>query len=346
MATKQFTTQGSVKITRLRNGVTLFLSIENLGGPLFQGVDITTTPVSVVPDWTVEANRPILKPKCIASTGGVVGLSNHQWSWNGTLLVFSGDVDDQGYQQSTNGKFAMKSDGTLKIIANLADAVNYAADVLKYSATATYNGYEYHQEKVIDIDITKLGSTPYRGTLKANPQMLDDQNVQTTIQSWLYHGTSPFNDYTINWYNGYIGGTLLGTGKTLTLTRDQVNGSMLVVAQFMVSGNPEYVHAIRISDKADRFEIKYYMGGSGVVDDGVSETVTAYICRLKDSQDVTAQCQNIVWDLNVVDYQDGTTIRSLGTSNQTTITTADTDRTGEYHDVTVVGEVQFEYDPT
>lgn len=114
----KYSAQAGITIRRLRNGDTLYLTLEIGDKPLFQAVDSQTGAVS--PDWTVAANQPVITPNVNSTRENTVNLANHAWSYNGSNLNFNGATSG-GYTLDSTGKFAMNlSTGALKIVANLA----------------------------------------------------------------------------------------------------------------------------------------------------------------------------------------------------------------------------------
>ena len=141
-----YSAQGSITIKRLRNGDSLFMSLELNGKPLYQSYDDQTDTVS--PDWTVAANQPIITPHVSSTKSGAVTTSLHTWTYNGVQLVFNG-ASSGGYTEDSTGKFALNPvNGALKIIANLASSINTANDTLQYACVATVAGVEYNLSKI------------------------------------------------------------------------------------------------------------------------------------------------------------------------------------------------------
>ena len=64
-----YSAQGSITIKRLRNGDSLFLTLETNGIPLYQGVDPESGAVS--PDWTQAANQPVITPHANSVRGNL-----------------------------------------------------------------------------------------------------------------------------------------------------------------------------------------------------------------------------------------------------------------------------------
>ena len=158
---EKLSAQGSISIRRVRNGDTLFLSFNTNGIALFQGVDSSSGEVS--PDWTVEANQPVITPVVNSAKGNPVTTQYHSWKYLGVTLSFTGATVGDFIKDST-GKFAINtSTGALKIIKNLASTTNFASDLLEYQCVATLDGVEYNLSKSIEIMITTYGASSYIG---------------------------------------------------------------------------------------------------------------------------------------------------------------------------------------
>lgn len=358
---KNYSTQGSITIKRLRTGGTLFTSFRNLGGPLYQGVDPDKTPVLVVPDWENDADsRPILQPVCRASDGLPVTLMNHRWLYNDVYLEFNGTADSDGYVLNSNanyykGYFAMKSDGTLKIVKNLASKENDADDGLTYEAIASHNGVNnIPVTNSTTIDIQHIASNSFTCTVYTEQATLDKETTSTVVKTALYLGGVNYTDktYTVKWYRGSIDAskelattsgkyTISANTKQITVQRDGVDGVLELVAAFIIDGEVKAVGGITIKDVADEFVIRFKTTGEGV-DESHSVAVEAYISKIDGDVDITNQCSNISWDLDVVDYETKSTIRHLS-GKSTTITNSDSTAGGGLHDVTVTGGVEFTY---
>lgn len=366
---KQYSTQGSITIKRLRTGATLFTSFKNLGGPLFQGIDPDQTPALIVPDWEKDPEtRPILQPVCRASDGTTATFEKHTWYYNDIALEFNSNADSEGYRVSTGdyyaGYFAMRSDGTLKIIKNLASKENDADDGLTYEGIVSHNGVNgIKVTHSTTIDIQHIASNAFTCTLSTEEATMDKTLTQTTVYSALFFGGTNYKDkpYTVKWYRNSISTaneiktttgkyTISSDTKSITITRDGVDGVLELVGEFWYDGSVVAVNGITIKDVADEFVIRYKTvckdATSGTVQDNVgvdanhNVEVEAYISQIDGDIDITSRCSNIKWDLEVVDYETKSVLRKLS-GNKTTITNADSG--SSQHDVTVTGGVEFSY---
>ena len=150
------TVQNHFTIRRLRTGDTLFLTIEGNGVPLIQTVNASTG-IST-PDWTTEANQPVLTPKVNAASGNPVALSAHKWMYNGSELTFTGTTTD-GWTIDSSERFKINgTTGALRIVGNLGGADNLDSDVLQYSCVATAGEIDYPMTRSIDIQILGSGA--------------------------------------------------------------------------------------------------------------------------------------------------------------------------------------------
>lgn len=337
-----YSAQGTLTIKRVRNGDTLFLTFDNNGIPLYQGVDPTSGVVS--PDWTVAANQPIQTPKVTSARGNSVYLSNHAWSYNGNTLVFSG-AQDGNYIKDSTGKFEMNpSTGELKMIANLASKINFANDTLIYSCTATVNGIESTLTKSVDVTIQSVGASSYAGLLTATTEQLSSTVPSAQIASKLFLGTSDLSSYYVKWYKEdlFHEWTDKAGQKTITVTRDDVDGTTLFIAEFYANqgdANSVTRAAIRIIDVSDGFQIVYAITSDNkVVDTGKNVTVTGSIVNMRTNAAVTAE--NAKWTTEVMNTKTWTATQSVN-SDTVTVTTADTDTDNGENDVEIVGTVEW-----
>jgi hypothetical protein len=267
--------------------------------------------------------------------------------YNYTTLVFNGETSD-GYTKDSTGKFAMKSDGTFKIIANLASKTNDADDVLTYSAVATVAGSEYPITKTVTITIAKLGANPYNFYLYANPMVLSEEATQTTVKAGLMKDGVDV-DKTSYYMKVMRGSDVMEVdqaNKTFVVKRDDVDYGQIFVARAYESSSattPIAVATINIIDNADEYkvELKVQGGQSGQVDSGSSVTVSCVLYR--NGEKYTAANPSYLYQVYRQDGDWGSPIRSVETDT-ITISTDDTDYTDssgnqKTTDVTVVAMV-------
>lgn len=338
-----YSAQGSITIKRLRNGDNFFISLEISNGiPLYQGVDEKTGVPS--PDWSVADNQPIITPVVTSSRGNAADLSFHTWKYNGVTLNFNGTETD-GWKTDSTGKFKMNvSTGALRIVANLASKVNCANDTLTYECVATISGVEYNLTKSIDILIQTVGANGYTGFIIASTEQLTAEVTSCTLDTKLIMGADPVTSYYVKWYKDDTLWSAQNGNKSITLGRNDVDGTQLFIAEFYkdsTSSTALYRAGVRIIDTLDDFQIQLAITSANKeVAPGNSVVVAASVVNMRTNSVVTPQSP--VWSLRVMEKKNWQEKRRVST-NTITITTADTDdpTTGEQNDVEVHAEVDF-----
>ncbi len=338
----KYSAQGGLTVRRLRNGDTLYLTFEHNSNPLFQAVDSQTG--SVAPDWTVEANRPVVTPNVGSTRGNVVTLANHAWSYNGSVLNFNGATSG-GYTLDATGKFAMNTTtGALKIMANLASTANMANDTLLYSVTATVGGVNYSLSKSIDIQIQGAGASSYFGFINASTTQLNDTVTQAVLKANLWLSTSPVTSFYVKWYKGDTAWSAMNGQSQVTVGRNDIDASQLIIAEFYLSSSDAtYVAraAITLIDTLDEIiVVPYISSAQKEVDTGSPVTVAARIVKAKDGSVLTPS--NPTWAFEIYDGNSWSLLASASASS-IQVTTAHTDQPdGSTHEVVVLVTVSFD----
>jgi hypothetical protein len=340
-----YTAQNSTTISRLKTGDSLFLSFEGNGIPLYQGVDESG---NASPSFKEPANQPVVKPVASSSRGNTVTLSNHTWTYNLSELVFNGETSD-GYTKDSTGKFAMNSDGWLKIIDNLASKTNNADDTLTYTAVATVSGAEYSVTKTTTITIAQLGSNTYSMYLEADHTQLSTAQTSTTVKSILYKDGKVIDasGYFLRVFKG-SDTELTISGKSFEVKRDDVNGAQVYVAkayESSTSTTPVAVATINILDISDEFRIEMKIV-SGTQVDKNNSVVVGCVLYLNGAVYTPPTDTKIYpqYDVYRVDGNWASPIRTVTNEENITITSADTDYTDDKGneketDVTVMATV-------
>ena len=343
---EKLSAQGSISIRRVRNGDTLFLSFNTNGIALFQGVDSSTGEIS--PDWTVEANQPVITPVCNSAKGNPVSLQYHSWKYLGNTLAFTGAAVGEYIKDST-GKFAINtSNGALKIISNLASKDNFASDLLEYQCVATLDGVEYNLSKSVEIMISMFGASSYVGLITSTTEQLTSTVSQTTLTAELRLARSSVDFYP-KWYKGSLSKPWSDKNgnKKPVITRSDVDGTTLFICEFYKSEGdttPVFRAGIRIIDTLDDFQVVFGITSANKgVDVGMPVEVTGRVVNMRTNAEVEVDG---TWNLYVMNTKDWSTIRSTSGlksegKNVITISTDDTDRDGEFNDVEVVGDVTW-----
>ena len=337
-----YSAQGSITIKRLRNGDSIFLTLELNGKPLYQSWDEQKSSAS--PDWSVAANQWVLTPKATSTKGNNVTLSQHNWVYNGVALVFNGATSGD-YVLDSTGKFGRNPvNGALRVMANLASAVNIANDTLEYSCVATVAGSEYNLSKSVDIQIQKGGASSYFGYINASTTQLDGTHTSAVLATELWLSASEVSDYYIKWYKDSEEWSDKAGQKSITVTRDDIAGSQLFIAEFYkASGDTDYVFraGVSIIDTMDEIILVPYISSSNKeVDTGNPVVVKARIVRASTNTVLTPT--NPVWYFTIMDG-DTWTVKGATDAESISVTTDHTDQAdGSTHDVEVLVEVSFD----
>lgn len=338
----KYSAQNSITIKRLRTGDSIYLTLELNGKPLYQAVDEKTG--RVMPDWSIDSNRPIITPKASTTRSSKISLTYHSWTYNGIVLNFNGETSGNYILDST-GKFGLNSlTGALKIFSNLASSENYANDTLKYDGIAVVEGLEYKLSKTMDIQIQKLGASSYYGFIVADTMQLDSSVPKATLRTELWLAASPVSSYYVKWYkDNQIWTNKIGM-STIEVNREDIDGQQLFIAEFYLnSSDDNYVYraGITVIDTLDEIILAPYISSSNKeVDSGMPVEVKARIIKTKDNSVITPT--NPQWQFLIMD---GVTWEQLDSSNTDSIqvTTAHTDKDdGSSNDVVVIAEVTYE----
>ena len=331
MAETNYSAQGCIPVRRVRNNDSLSISIESTQ-PLFQGVDANNNNATPFPNWeTDDAARPILTPVVKSAKGNIVSLSNHNWKYGDTLLVFSGSTSGT-FQLTGDGKFGMDANGRLKIFKNLASSSSTSSDTLTYNGTAKIgDSSTQNVSGFVTILIQPMGNNSYMGWITANRSILTDvQNENTaTLSARLWLSTTELTDFSVKWKNS--AGEVLGSDKTLTVTRDMVNGSTLITCEFYHKDaqNACFRAGKVMTDNADEYVIVGEV--SNLIGDK-DATITGCIKNTRTNTIVTQA--NVSW--NAKAYKDNNELIKEVSSNVITIAKSESDYGGTEHDAYVL----------
>lgn len=331
MAETNYSAQGCIPVRRVRNNDSLSISIDS-SQPLFQGVDANNDNATPFPNWeTDDAARPILTPVVKSAKGNIVSLSNHQWKYGDTLLVFT-DSKSGTFWLTSDGKFGMDEYGRLKIFKNLASGSSSSSDTLTYSGTATIaNSGTQDISGFVTILIQPMGNNSYMGWITANRSILTDvQNEDTaTLSARLWLSTTELTDFSVKWKNS--AGKVLGSDKTLTVTRDMVNGSTLIICEFYHkdSLNSCFRAGKVMTDNADEYVIV------GEVSNLIGDKAATITGRIKNTRtNAIVNPANVSW--NAKAYKDNNEPIKEVNSNVITIAKSESDYGGTEHDAYVM----------
>lgn len=266
-----------------------------------------------------------------SAKGNIVSLSNHHWKYGDTLLVFSGSTSGT-FQLTGDGKFGMDANGRLKIFKNLASSSSTSSDTLTYSGTAKIGDSSTQDVSgFVTILIQPMGNNSYMGWITANRSILTDvQNENTaTLSARLWLSTTELTDFSVKWKNS--AGEVLGSDKTLTVTRDMVNGSTLITCEFYHKDaqNACFRAGKVMTDNADEYVIVGEV--SNLIGDKAA-TITGRIKNTRTNAIVTPA--NVSW--NAKAYKDNNELIKEVSSNVITIAKSESDYGGTEHDAYVL----------
>lgn len=265
------------------------------GAALFQAVDPQSGSLSV--DWkNTPTEQPSLKISVKSAVGNTVTITDVAWTYRGAALTFNASTETsgtyKGWNLSTDGMFAKKASGGyayLRFIDNAASknvisnqTIGYTLTYITNSITDTVSGTE-------DVIIQQAGNNSYSVTITTACSTLNYDTTQTTLTATYLYGTSAISDDDFNsgwklvWYKDFaeISGQ---TGKTLTVTRDMVDGSSVFSVKLMHKEGDNWVvkavDAQRVADDADEWQIS--ADPTGTNPDAISLTNNAvYALTLK-----------------------------------------------------------------
>ncbi len=339
-----YSVQNSITIKRVRSSDSLIMTFENNGIPLFQAIDDVSG--AIAPNWEVAENQPVRMPTIVSTRGNVVNVILHTWSYNGTAIIFNG-TEVGGWTLDSTGRFQINAEGHIKIVKNLASAINIANDVLSYTAKVSVLGAEYDISGNLEITIQKMGASSYYASSLAGTGTLSSTVQSTTITTKLYQGVTQITNYYTKWFKDFTEWPEKAGQKDIDVTRSDVGGAQLFICEFYKTsavGEPVIARAgIRIMDISDEFNIVFDIISANKMVDKIlgvdyNVTVKGKLVNMKTGSVIAPP--DAVWRLDVINREDWT---SLKTSNTDTIivTPAETDRNDNFYDVDVMGEVEF-----
>lgn len=244
------------QITIVRNIITL----SGKGAALFQVIEQTSG--KITPDWTVEANQPIIQIGARSSAGYPVEITGVRFAFDGTTLNFT--YNDSGWVTASNDtRFQSRIEEgkyELKIVGNIASEKIKSNKQISYEVAYVSNAMSDSVQGSVDVLIQQAGSDSHNLQITTNLVELDASNTEATLTAVAYYGTTPViigaNGYAIEWYKDNV--KLSGqTGTTLTVNRDMVSGGSIFVAKLLKDGNVVAQDGQRINDIADEYQITY-----------------------------------------------------------------------------------------
>lgn len=285
----------SMPVRKVVNGDSISPYFTTNGVALFQGVNPDTgTPT---PSWETDGSCPVITPHAGSAKGVSYTLTSHAWKYNGNDLKFS--AGGSGWEQSSvNNKFWLNhTDGSLKILGNLASKTNADADSLEYSGVAVYGDFTYDVSKTIDIFISPLGSSSFGGYVNVSTTAIGTINgalVESAkiMSAGLYNSNGSVGNFTIKVWRGMtkdndhlIGTYASGKVTDCVIDRSKVDGQEVFVVEFYVDGTsaPVYTTGFTIIDIDDLYQLYLYDAGKGIDDNGGTSIFRGFVMKVKSN---------------------------------------------------------------
>ena len=258
-------TGAAFSVRFLRNGdqITIVRNIitsSGQGAALYQAIEPTSG--TVKPDWTVDANQPIIQIGARSSAGYPVEITGVRFAFDGTTLNFTYNgnswvtaSNDTRFQSKINeGKYE------LKIVGNIASKKILSNKQISYEVAYVSNAMSDSVQGSVDVLIQQSGSSSHMLQITTNCVELGTLNTSATLTAMAMYGTEDVtigsNGYGIEWYQDGV--KLEGqTESTLTVTRNMVTGGSIFIAKLTKDGSVVAQDSQRINDIADEYQIAY-----------------------------------------------------------------------------------------
>lgn len=335
MSTKR--TGASFSVRFLRNGdkITFDRHVYKDGGEgtnLFQIVD--TTSGTVAPDWTKEANQPIISLVPQMASGFAVVVTNVTWKVNGTPLSFAYNganwVWANGSETSGfKARIANDNNYELRICKNLASATDSSAKIIEYEVTyksgriddiyrdsiecpVYLSGTNSH---TLQIAVDALNYATASGGITLGVLEYNDNGTwrtveitKTTLRASAYYSTESVavgqNGYTMEWYKDGV--KISGANSAvLEVSRADVEGGSVFVAKLLRDGKVVAQDGQRLNDISDEYQIIAAPVSSGNnfvsvtvgVDGQVTEYNATYALTLTKNGEVVQGSVSYAWQI-------------------------------------------------
>lgn len=283
------TIRGSVTVKRMNRGWTLTMFLQSTA-TLVQ--EIVGNQPGV--DWTVSENSPIVYPTVFSSTSGsaITALSNAKWYYDGVQITEA----DERFQLTTYRYAGMYDVPALKIKSNLGLSIT-EDKMIRCEVTATVNGSGVPVNGSIAVSRRVSSSSTYTGEIASdNGAAFSDAITSLNLTANLRYGGAMAADYAVEWYrvspsddDGTPDGleSLGKTGKTINITRDEVNNREVVLARYKVGSSVVYEDTITLLDLSDPYEVVFEHSNAGaIVDETNGLTTTVSVVKASSKEEV------------------------------------------------------------
>lgn len=282
------TLRGSVTVKRLNTGYTLTTLLEATKA-LVQ--EIVGNQPSV--DWTTDG--PIIYPLVFTSTSTspVTSLSGAKWYYDGEEIT----AEDERFEITTYRYGGTVDLPALKIKSNLGLSME-EDKLIRCEVTATVNGRGITAGGVITVSRRVSSQATYTGEISSdNGSAFSDTVTSLNLTANLRYGGQSVADYTVEWFRVKPSDTdgtpdgleALGkTGKTITVTRDEVGIREVILARMKKpDGTVALEDTVTLLDLSDPQEITFdHSNPGGLVDETNGLTTTVKVVNAVTKEEI------------------------------------------------------------
>ena len=268
------TTSGLISFTRILDGNVITC---NLYSNKLLVQRMKKDAAQAIPDWSIEANQPIIYPKIVSQNSGVrINVDSFKWKYNGAEIL----TTDTRFQFTQMEDGALKIPG-LKIVSNLISKDNMDSDTISFEGKSTINKVEYEVKANIDIRLEEMVGDPYFGFIEVTDgAVIDDNTPEVTATAILYKGGSIMkNDVTYVWNkvtpNGLevIPNNSTNPNKQVFKSSD-VESELTVKVEFKYLGETVAEYLKTISDEKDTLYLNISLSNGQDLRDGEVSVIT------------------------------------------------------------------------
>lgn len=287
----------SFSVTLLSKGdsPTIFLEANPL---LWQG--ISSDGLTIVPDYAVPANQPVITPKILSSLRSEyisIIPESDRWWYNDQELTFdtNGNVTAPA---AAAGLFKRdKVAGTLRVIKNLASATNKNPDTIKFEGLIETGGTRTVVSHTIRVQIEEMAGSTYSGQVQLTSTTIDAADTVITATARLFAAAAEITTgFNVKWYEAVAlsenptgwAPFKIGTGKTVAIGAVDVDSRQLFKAEFEVNNNVVSTVIFAIYDTQD-----------------------PYMISMPFKQKYITEDESIVATLNLIDRKTGATVTGV-----------------------------------
>ncbi|MDD4778912.1 MAG: hypothetical protein PHV53_11585 [Fermentimonas sp.] len=241
---------------------TVFLEANPL---LWQG--ISSDGLTIVPDFKIPANQPVIKPKILSSLQSAyinIIPESDRWWYNDQELTF----DANGNVTAPTAYVGLfkrdKVAGTLKVIDNLVSMTNKTPDTIKFEGVIETGGTTTVVSHTIRVQIEEMAGSTYSGQVQLSSTTIDAPDAVITATARLFAAAAEITTgFQVNYYEAVplsqnpSGWEPFkpGSGKVVTIGAVDVDSRQLFKADFIVNSNVVSTVIFAIYDTQDPYMI-------------------------------------------------------------------------------------------